>query len=123
MSTEKKKWLAFGTGVGIEIGTARPARRYAVRVRPKGVDRSPPTRSSSDIRSAPRPSGHRILGLRAPDGRYHMSRQPLLPRRDVSWCGRGSSRRVASDDSRRRSDIRSIRCTRIRKTKLYWTWA
>ena len=82
MSTGIRKWLAFGTGVGIEVGS-RDLRAVAVRVRPNGVD------LIGDMileRYQERPAaewGSEYEAFARQIGVSHVAASVLLPRRDV----------------------------------------
>lgn len=79
---EYKKWLAFGTGVGIEIG-ARDLMVTLARVRPSGARI---TGSMTIERYAERPAGEwgtEYSRFLAAQGASHLAATILLPRRDV----------------------------------------
>jgi hypothetical protein len=82
MSNEFRKWLAFGTGVGIEIG-ARDLRVVVVRVRPTGIDL---TGDMVIERYAERPAaewGAAYAGFLKSAGASHLAAWVVLPRHDV----------------------------------------
>src|SRR5947209_9821545 len=77
-----KKWLAFGTGVGIEPGP-RHMRVTIVRVRPAGVSVLASHTIENYVERAATEWGHQYAALLKQHGAAHIAATVLLPRKDV----------------------------------------
>src|SRR5215472_12230478 len=82
MSPALRKWLAFGTGVGIEIG-ARDLRVVAVRARPNGIDLVGDLIIDSFAERPAAQWGADYARFLTTIGASHIAACALLPRSDV----------------------------------------